>query len=223
MPKPSTKSASAIVMQINPNSPTSEAYRSLRCNIEFSIVNHGIKTIAITSVHRGEGKTTTALNLAVAYAQIGKKVILLDTDLRKPSLHVTFGGDSSRGLTSYLVNQSTINEIIHESFVDNLSIIIAGAIPPNPSDLLASKQMNSLLAELKENYDLVIIDTPPVLMLTDAKVIASKCDGVLLVMEYGRVKRNEAKKVKEELMLAKAMLIGVVLNKINNQDAEAYS
>ncbi|SFL10741.1 capsular exopolysaccharide family [Paenibacillus sp. 1_12] len=221
MPKPST--SPPILMQINPNSLTSEAYRSLRFNIEFSDFEHEVKTIAITSANRGEGKTTTALNLAVAYAQMGKKVVLLDADLRKPSVHIAFGGDSSRGLTSFLNERSSMNEIIHESYVDGLSIIIAGAIPPNPSELLASKQMNVLLAELKNSYDLIIIDTPPVLMLTDAKVVASKCDGVLLVVEYGKVKRREGKKVKDELMLAKAKLIGVVLNKINTQDADDYS
>jgi capsular exopolysaccharide synthesis family protein len=221
MAKPSN--SSTVVMQINPDSPTSEAYRSLRFNIESSILHDGIKAIAITSANRGEGKTTTALNLAVAYAQIGKKVLLLDGDLRKPSIHITFGGDSSRGLTSYLTNQSTINEIIHESYVENLSFIISGAIKLGPSELLASEKMNLLLTDLRQNYDLIIIDTPPALMLTDAKVIASKCDGVLLVLEYGKVKRHEAKKLKEELLLAKVKLIGVILNKINNNVEEAYS
>lgn len=220
MPKPST--SPPIVMQINPNSLTSEAYRSLRFNIEFTNFDHEVKTIVITSANRGEGKTTTALNLAVAYAQIGKKVVLLDADLRKPSIHIAFGGDSSRGLTSFLTGKSTINEIIHETYVENLSIIIAGAIPSNPSELLASKQMNTLLEQLKSSYDLIIIDTPPVLMLTDAKVMASKCDGVLLVVEYGKVKRKEGKKVKDELMLAKARLLGVVMNKINSQDTDDY-
>lgn len=106
--------------------------------------------------------------------------------------------------------------------MENLSIIIAGAIPSNPSELLASKQMNTLLEQLKSSYDLIIIDTPPVLMLTDAKVMASKCDGVLLVVEYGKVKRKEGKKVKDELMLAKARLLGVVMNKINSQDTDDY-
>lgn len=220
MPQPSNKSA--IIMQNYPNSPTAEAYRSLRFNIEFSVFDREVKTIAITSANRGEGKTTTALNLAVANAQIGKKVILLDADLRKPSIHLTFGGDYNKGLTNFLANHSAANEIIRDSYIDNLSIIKSGPIPSNPSELLASKQMNSLLDELKQNYDLIIVDTPPILMLTDAKILAAKCDGVLLVIEYGKVKRKAAQKVREELMLAKSNLIGVVLNKIKNQDEEAY-
>jgi capsular exopolysaccharide synthesis family protein len=219
MPKPSTNSAS--IMQINPNAPSSEAYRALRLNIEFSVFDREVKTITVTSANRGEGKTTTALNLAVAYAQLGKRVILLDADLRNPSIHLAFGGDNSRGLTNYLTNKNAMNEITQESHVQNLSTITSGPIPPNPAELLASKQMNSLLAQLKMNYDMIIVDTPPVLTLTDAKIMAAKCDGVLLVLEYGKVKRNAAKKVKEELMLAKAKLMGVVLNKINKKDAEA--
>lgn len=220
MPKPFTNSA--IIMQTNPGSPTSEAYRSLRFNIECSVFDRGVQTITITSANRGEGKTTTALNLAVAYTQIGKKVILLDADLRNPSIHLAFGEDNSRGLTSFLTNQSGSNEIIRKTYVENLSIIMSGSKPSNPSELLLSKQMNSLLAELKQSYDLIIVDTPPILTLTDAKIMAAKCDGVLLVVEYGKVKRNIAKKVKEELMLSKAKLMGVVLNKINSQDAEAF-
>jgi capsular exopolysaccharide synthesis family protein len=209
-------------MKDNPDSPAAEAYRSLRFNIECSVFDREVQAITITSVNRGEGKTTTAINLAVAYAQIGKRVVLLDADLRKPSIHLAFGGDSSRGLTNFLVEQCAIGEIIQESNVENLSIIYSGPIPPNPSELLASKQMNTLLAELKQSYDMIIVDTPSVLTLTDAKIMAAKCDGFLLVVEYGKLKRSAAKKVKEEFILAKTKLIGVVVNKIKHQGAEAY-
>jgi capsular exopolysaccharide synthesis family protein len=211
MLQPSNKSA--IIMQINPNSLTSEGYRSLRFNIEFSATDRKIKTITITSANRGEGKTTIALNLAVAYAQIGKKVVLLDANLRTPSIHLAFGGDNSRGLTNYLTKRSAASEIIQESYIENLSFIMSGPIPTNPSELLASEQMNLLLAELKMNYDMIIVDTPAVLSLTDAKIMATKCDGVLLVVEYGKLKQNVAKRVKEELLLTKATLMGVVMNK----------
>jgi capsular exopolysaccharide synthesis family protein len=209
MPKPSTKTA--IIMQVNPSSVTSEAYRSLRFNTDF---DNKLKTISITSAGRGEGKTTTALNLAVAYARSGNKVMLLDADLRRPSIHYKFGGDNSRGLTNFLANQSSINEIIQESSIENLSTIMSGPVPANPSELLASKQMASLLDYLKLNYDMIVVDTPPILTINDAKIMAAKCDGVLLVVEYGKVKRNTAKKVKDELMLARANLLGVVLNKM---------
>ncbi|MBP1990387.1 CpsD/CapB family tyrosine-protein kinase [Paenibacillus eucommiae] len=214
MPKLSTNSM--IIMQLNPNSLISEAYRSLRFNIEFSEFDREVKTIAITSANRGEGKTTTALNLAVAFAQIGRKVILLDVDLRKPSIHLAFGGENIIGLSNFLAGQSTLNEIKRDSYVENLSIIYSGPTPSNPSELLASKQMISLVAELKESYDMVIIDTPPALALTDAKIMAAICDGVLLVVEHGKLKRSIAKKVKDELMFAKANLLGVVWSKIKN-------
>jgi capsular exopolysaccharide synthesis family protein len=220
MPKPSNNST--IMMQVHPDSSTSEAYRSLRFNIECSVFGREAKTITITSSGRGEGKTTTAVNLAVAYAQIGKKVILLDADLRNPSIHLAFGEDNGIGLTNYLVNRNALDGIIRETTIENLSILTTGPVQQNPSSLLASKSMDDLLIELRAKYDMVIVDTPSVLTLTDAKIMATKCDGVLLIVEYGRVKRGAAKKVKEELMLAKAKLIGVVMNEIKDHHAETY-
>ena len=217
MPQLSNKSA--IIMQINPSSLTSEGYRSLRFNIEFSAFDRDIKTITITSANRGEGKTTIALNLAVAYAQIGKRVVLLDANLRTPAIHLAFGGDNSRGLTNYLTNRNAANEIIQKSDVENLSFITSGPLPTHPSELLALERMNLLLTELKMNYDLIIVDTPAVLSSTDSKIMAAKCDGVLLVVEYGKVKQNAAKRVKEELSLARAKLMGVVMNKTKSLNA----
>jgi capsular exopolysaccharide synthesis family protein len=219
MPKPSTNSA--IIMQTHPDSPASEAYRSLRFNID-SVFDRHENTIAVSSAGRGEGKTTTATNLAVAYAQIGKKVLLIDADLRHPSIHLSFGGENRTGLTSFLTNQCTINLIIRDSHIQNLSVIVSGPIPPNPSELLASKQMELLLAELTRNYDLIIVDTSPILASSDAKIMAARSDGVLLVVEYGKLKRNVAKKVKEELLLTKTKLLGVAMSKIHKRDAEAY-
>ncbi|GGI46111.1 tyrosine-protein kinase YwqD [Paenibacillus marchantiophytorum] len=220
MPKPSTNVP--IMMQINPHSPVSEAYRSLRFNIECSALGQEVKTITVTSASRGEGKTTTAINLAVAYAQIGKKVLLLDADLRNPSIHMVFNKENTVGLTTYLGSETSMEESIQDSFIENLWIMTSGAGRQNPSELLASKRMAALLTDFKAGYDLVIVDTPSVLTLTDAKLLAAQCDGVLLVVEYGKVKRNMAKKVKEELMMANAKLIGVVLNEIKDYRADAY-
>ncbi|OCT11060.1 hypothetical protein A8709_05010 [Paenibacillus pectinilyticus] len=222
MPKLSTKASSAVMMQISANSSTAEAYRSLRFNIECSVFGREAKTITITSSSRGEGKTTTAVQLAIAYAQIGKKVLLLDADLRNPSIHLAFGEENRRGLTNYLEGQASLNEIIRDTIVENLSMMTSGPGSKNPSGLLASKQMDTLLATLKENFDIVIVDTPSLLTITDAKIMATKCDGILLIVEYGKVKREAAKKVKEELMLANVKLIGVVLNEVKNHQANAY-
>jgi capsular exopolysaccharide synthesis family protein len=209
-------------MQINPESPAFEAYRTLRTNIDFSAFDRTVKAITITSANRGEGKTSTALNLAVAYAQAGKKVMLVDADLRKPALHLAFNWENSRGLTNYLANQIAIHEIIRETPIENLSLIVSGHIPPNPSELLASPRMSVLLTELKDKYDIILFDTSPALTLTDAKIMAAASDGVLLVVEYGKVKRDVAKKMKDDLSLVKANLLGIVLNKLNTKDAAAY-
>ncbi|NQX60360.1 CpsD/CapB family tyrosine-protein kinase [Paenibacillus qinlingensis] len=222
MPKLSTNSNSPVMMHIHPSSSTSEAYRSLRFNIECSIFGREAKSITITSSSRGEGKTTTAVHLAVAYAQIGKKVLLLDADLRNPSIHQAFSDENRRGLTNYLEGQAHVSELVRETIVENLSIITSGPSTQNPSGLLASKQMDALLVTLREIYDIVIVDTPSLLTITDAKIIATKCDGVLLIVEYGKVKRDVAKKVKEELLLANVKLIGVVLNEVRNHEANAY-
>lgn len=220
MPKQSTNAPS--LMQMHLDAPVSEVYRSLRFNIECSVFGREAKMITITSSSRGEGKTTTAVHLAVAYAQIGKKVLLLDADLRNPSIHHAFGESNARGLTNYLVDHYGTKELIRNTPVDNLSILTSGPVPQNPSGLLASKQMDALLAELREAYDMVIVDTTSILNITDAKIIATKSDGVLLIVEYGKVKRGVAKKVKEELQLANVKLIGVVLNEIKSNYAEAY-
>ncbi|NOV00228.1 CpsD/CapB family tyrosine-protein kinase [Paenibacillus planticolens] len=220
MPKLSTNSA--IMMHKNPNSPSSEAYRSLRFNIDCSVFGREAKIVTVTSSSRGEGKTTTAINLAVAYAQTGKKVILVDADLRNPSIHLSLGQDNARGLTNYLVKQNTLNEIVHQSIIENLSILTSGPLPQNPSGLLASNQMDILLEELRANYDMVIVDTTSVLSLTDAKIMATKCDGTLLIVKFGKMKRGIAKKVKEELLLAKVNLIGVVMNEMKSEHAASY-
>lgn len=211
-----------IMMQLHPNSLVAEAYRALRFNIEFSVSDREVKTIAITSVSRGEGKTTTALNLATAYAQAGKKVILIDADLRNPSAHLAFSDDNRKGLTNILAGQNGTSEVIIETNVQNLSFLAAGPLLLNPSELLASKQMNELLKELKQSYDIIVVDTSPVLPIMDGKIIAAKCDGILLVVEFGKLKRKVAKKVKEDLILAKADLIGVVVTKIKNKDARVF-
>lgn len=220
MPKQSTNSPSLMHMHLD--SPISETYRSLRFNIECSVFGREAKMITITSSNRGEGKTTTAVHLAVAYAQIGKKVLLLDADLRSPSIHLAFGEGNTRGLTNYLVDRYETKELVKTTHIENLSILTSGPVPQNPSGLLASKQMDALLAELRDDYDMIIVDTTSILNITDAKIIATKSDGVLLIVEYGKVKRGIAKKVKEELHLANVKLIGVVLNEMKHRDAAAY-
>lgn len=170
----------------------------------------------------GEGKSTTAANLAIVYAQSDKKVLLIDGDLRKPTMHKTFNLSNRWGLTSLLTGKVTINEVIRETQIDNLEVLAAGPIPPNPSEILSSKKMEDLLEELKGKYDMIIMDTPPVLAVTDAQILSTKCDGVVLVLTSGRVKRDFAIKAKANLDHVNARILGVVLNNVDAKNSENY-
>lgn len=211
-----------IITDINPKSPISEAYRALRTNIEFSAVDEQLKVIMLTSAGPGEGKSTTAANLAVAYAQADKKVLLIDADLRKPTMHHTFLKTNRRGLTNIIAGQGSSKEIIMETDINNLDLLTSGPVPPNPSEILGSKRMNAILEELKLIYDVIIIDTPPALAVTDAQIVATKCDGVILVVDSGKVKREAAIKVKANLEHVKARILGVVLNNLDRKNSDAY-
>lgn len=211
-----------IITEINPKSPISEAYRTLRTNIDFSAVDEQLQVIVVTSAGPGEGKSTTAANIAVTYAQADKKVLLIDADLRKPTMHHTFSVSNRRGLTNILTGQALLSEVASEVRIPNLSLLPSGPIPPNPSEMLASKKLAALLDELKRLYDYIIIDTPPALAVTDAQIIASRCDGVVLVIDSGKVKRELAIKAKSNLEHVKARILGVVLNNVDRKNKEAY-
>ncbi|WP_282938842.1 CpsD/CapB family tyrosine-protein kinase [Paenibacillus sp. RC67] len=211
-----------VITHDNPKSPISEAYRTLRTNIQFSAIDEEIRTIMVTSAGPGEGKSTTITNLAVAYAQSDMKVVLIDADLRKPTMHHTFNLTNRAGLTNALSSKGILHEVIRETKIPNLSVITSGPIPPNPSEMLASKRMGVLLDELKEQFDMILIDTPPALAVTDAQIVASRCDGVVLVIDSGKVKREIAMKAKANLDYVKARILGVVLNNMNRKSSEAY-
>ncbi|WP_195576624.1 CpsD/CapB family tyrosine-protein kinase [Paenibacillus sp. 1001270B_150601_E10] len=211
-----------IITAQNPLSPISEIYRTLRTNIQFSSIDCPLKTIMVTSAAPGEGKTTTLTNLAVAYAQAELRVIIVDADLRKPSIHEMFHLSNRVGVTNVLAHQAPLETSILQSSIPNLDILPAGTLPPNPSELLASKHMEKLIQELSVTYDIVFVDTPPVLLVTDAQLMAAKCDGVLLVVHYGKVKREELKKAKKNLERVNAKLLGTVLNKHAQKKSTPY-
>ncbi|MEC0106645.1 CpsD/CapB family tyrosine-protein kinase [Paenibacillus taichungensis] len=201
-----------LVTMVNPKSTNSEAYRKLRTNIQFSSIDSQIQTIMIASAVSGEGKTTTIGNLAVTYAQEGKKVLLMDTDLRKPSVHRMFNVPNHIGLTSVISNQYSVKEVLRETFIEGLHVLTSGAIPPNPSEMIGSRKMTLILEELKQQYDVILFDTPPVLSVTDALIISSLCDGVILVVNSGKVKKDVVKKAKAHLEHVNARILGAVLN-----------
>ncbi|MBP1993429.1 CpsD/CapB family tyrosine-protein kinase [Paenibacillus eucommiae] len=211
-----------IITHINPKSPISESYRTLRTNIQFSAIDEDLRVLMVTSAGPGEGKSTTIANLATAYSQADKKVLLIDADLRKPTVHHTFKTTNRVGLTGLLTNQAAIEETIKSSGIPNLDIITSGPIPPNPSEILSSKRLVTLLEELKQRYDIILLDTPPAIAVTDAQILATKCDGVILVVDSGNVKREVAMKAKANLEHVQARILGVVLNNVDRNSREAY-
>jgi len=202
-----------LVTLNNPHSPVSEAYRTLRTNIEFSSLDDPIRTLLVTSAGPGEGKSTILANLAVATAQTGKRVILVDCDLRRPSLHKIFGTDNSMGITSMVVDDQVFaNPPLLETGVPGLRLLPSGPLPPNPSELLDSRRIEELIHELSAQADLVFFDAPPVVAVTDAAVLSSKVGGVLLVISAGKTKREHARRAVGLLGKVNARLIGSVLN-----------
>jgi capsular exopolysaccharide synthesis family protein len=210
-----------LIVHEDAKSPIAEAYRTLRTNIQFSKTDGELKTIMFTSSGPGEGKSTTIANTAVALAQSGKQVILVDCDLRKPVQHKIFG-KKNRGLTNILVEEIEANHFIQETQVENLRLLTSGPIPPNPSELLGSAKMKELIDYLKNQADYVIIDAPPVIAVTDASVLASRVDGVTLVVNSGSVRPEMAQKAKDLLVKANGHLLGVILNRVEIEEEHAY-
>lgn len=202
-----------IISLINLKSPVTEAYRTLLTNIEYSSVDKQIQMIAVTSSAPSEGKTTTATNLAVAYSETGKNVLLVDCDLRKPRLHEVFNTSNLIGLTSVLASKSSLNDTV-KPVKDGLSILTSGPIPPNPVELIRSNMMEQLINTLRDLFDVVIFDTPPVGLVTDAAIISSKLDGVVLVVASGKSQIEATLRAKENLQNVNANLLGAVVTMI---------
>ncbi len=206
-----------------PHSPTAEAYRTLRTNVSYTGVDHPIRTILVTSSEPGEGKTTTLSNLAVAFAQNGKQVIVADCDMRHPRVHVNFRLNNRKGMSN-LFSQSSyvLDGSCQPTGVDNLSIVTTGALPPNPAELLGSNKMQSILKAMVENADIVLLDTPPALAVTDAAVLASSVDGVLLVVRPGKTRVRALEQTLEQMKQVGARVLGVVINDVETHGS-AYS
>lgn len=205
-----------------PLSLVSEHYKSLRTNIQFSMIDKKSCIISVTSCAPSEGKSTVISNTAVTVAQSGKKVLLIDCDLRKPVIHKKFGLPNKRGLTNYLLGEFSIDEVIQTTDVEKLSIITCGEIPPNPSEILTSQKYYDLIDSLKAKYDYIFIDAPPILVVTDAQIIASKVDGMLLVAEYGSTEKKVLEKAKECLDRVEGKCIGVIINQIPLKEMGYY-
>lgn len=199
-----------------------EAYKTARTNIIFSVSGSGsdeCKVIALTSANPGEGKTTSALNLAITFAQTGAKVIIIDGDLRKPRIHQYLGVVKTNGLSTILSNQKTFEEVVFRDIRDGLDCLAAGSIPPNPAELLASDAMKNLLELLKSQYDYIFIDTPPVTVVTDAAALSTNVNGIVLVVREGYTNHESVEHALNLLRIAKAKVLGFFVNDIDPSTA----
>lgn len=211
-----------LIANMDAKSPVSEAYRTIRTNIKFSqTTGREIKTILVTSAMPNEGKSTTISNLAVVMAQAGNKVVLLDCDFRNPTQHKVFGLHN-KGLSNCVSTGSDVMEIIQETGIENLYVLTSGPVAPNPSEILASDAMSKVLDKLKEQFDYVLIDTPPVIPVTDATVVAGKTDAVILLIASGQVSPATAREAKTRLEQVGAHIIGAVLNKVDAGSSKHY-
>ena len=211
-----------LITALNPKSPISEQYRTIRTNIQFSSVDSEIRTILVTSSGPSEGKSLTVANLAVTFAQQGKKVLLVDADLRRPMVHHIFNQANTYGFTNVLTRQMPLEAAVKNVEAANLSVLTSGPIPPNPAELLSSKAMEMFFVHATEQYDVVLFDAPPVVAVTDAQILANKCDGTILVVYSGKTEKEMAVKAKELLRSAKGKLLGVVLNHKEMKDSNYY-
>ena len=211
-----------LIVKNQPKSPISEAYRRIRTNIEFSNVDNEFKSILFVSATASEGKTTTISNVAMTLKDAGKKVIIVDCDLRKPRIHKFFDLSNKKGLTDILIENIDYKLYIQRHEESSLDIITSGKIPDNPSELLVSNSMKRFIEKLKENYDYILIDSPPIVPVTDGTILASFLDRVVLVCASGQVEIDMAKRAKEALDKVGANILGTVLNKVA-VDSKKYS
>ena len=215
----------SIISYNDPKSVISEQYRAIRTNIEYSNVDQNTKTILVTSSDKNEGKTTTVSNLAVSFANLNKKVLLIDCDLRNASIHKMFKLNNIYGLTDILAKDRAVDKCIQKTELENLYVLTAGAIPPNPAEILSSEKMKNLIEDLKNIYDYIFIDTPPIGLVTDAGVLSSFIDGVVLVVKSESIEKKYLEETKKKLDAVDARILGAILNsyKSEQKDYDYYS
>ncbi len=211
-----------IISIDNPKSHIAEAYRGIRTSIEFSNIDKDLKVICITSSQQNEGKSTVISNLAVSFANLDKRVLLMEGDLRNPSVHRMFNLSNIYGLTDVLFAHKTFLECINTTSINNLHVLTCGAMPINPSEVLSSKTMREFLEQLKEAYDYIFIDAPPIGIVTDSGIISTYSDGVVFVVGSNETDVNLAKISKERLEKVNANILGVVLNKFDVSKNSGY-
>lgn len=215
------ESRSPDYISVQPRSPVAEVFRNLRTNLIFAMAASPINTLLISSIDMGDGKTTIATALAISLSQAEKKITIIDADLRRPNIHSHLNLDQSPGLSEAIVASKITKELMPKKFKEGVDVLTAGSTPPNPAELLASNKMDQILENLKKSNDLVILDGPPFLV-TDASILASKADGILLIISPGTVREDTARKVKTQIDRVGSHLLGVVFNRILPKDMKKY-
>jgi exopolysaccharide transport family protein len=219
----SSKEAVELITQVRPQSQMAESYRALRTSLLLSNIGAPPRVIMVTSALPQEGKTTTSINCAVVLAQKGVRVLLIDADLRRPSIHKTLGVGPRSGLSNVLTGSATLDQAITRSpLLPNLAILPAGTPPPNPAELLASANMGDMLAQLRQQYDHVVIDTPPTLSVTDAVVLSARADAIVLVIRSGKTTRQALRRSRDLLLQVNAKVSGVLLNAVDLNSPDYY-
>ena len=210
-----------FIVEKKPKSVAAEAYRSLRTNIQYSSFDNKYQTLVVTSANPGEGKTTVAGNLALVLAQGESKVLLVDCDMRRPSIHKLFKISNTYGISDLLVGNKKLESVANK-YNDNLSIVPAGKIPPNPAEMLASKAMTAFLEEMKNYFDYIVLDTPPLQAVTDAQVLSTKADGSLIIIRAGVTKKEAINNAVSIIKKVKGNIIGTVLNVAETKNDKYY-
>jgi capsular exopolysaccharide synthesis family protein len=208
-----------LIAHYRPLSPLTESYRHLRTKMSYLQVDKTLRCIIVTSANPKEGKTTTTCNLAISYAQTDKKVLLIDADMRLARVHTTFGIPNTIGLNEYMFGKATADEVIYKNVLPNLDIVTRGMRPPNPAEILGSKRMKDFIAHMKERYDIVLIDTPPLLAVTDAAILATEADGVIVVVAAGETQMPGLERAADFLSGIGVKMLGVILNKFDARQA----
>ncbi|MFH5810789.1 CpsD/CapB family tyrosine-protein kinase [Companilactobacillus sp. FL22-1] len=218
----SLKHGVGLITYDDPTSNVAEEFNTIRTNIQFSSVDKKLKSILFTSSAPSEGKSTVSNNVAVTWAKQGEKVILVDADLRRPVIHKTFNVSNHRGLSSYLLGNASLEEIIQPTMINDLYVITSGPIPPNPSELLGSMRTKDLLTRLSDRFGLLILDAPPANSVTDAQVLAAQVDGVILVVPQGIAEKVGVARAKQALDTVHANILGAIMNRVTKEKSASY-
>ncbi|MDZ7345901.1 MAG: polysaccharide biosynthesis tyrosine autokinase [candidate division KSB1 bacterium] len=211
-----------VISLVQDQEPLVDAYRHVRTNLQFADVDNSLRRLLVTSSIPGEGKTLTTANLAISFAELGKRVLVVEADLRKPHMHILFNLRRSPGLADYLARDLALDKVIYLTHVPNVFVIPAGTVPPNPGMILASQKMSELITKLEHNFDIVLCDTPPVISVTDAVILSKTVGNVILVVRFGKTNRHIIKDALQRLEFVKSQVRGIVLNGMEKSKGYGY-